>query len=92
MDNLVAVKTNDEGKVDLTLDELNELLEKAYNKGYDAGKASNPTTIPYTPPTTPYTPVPTYPTTPWTPWTIWWDKPYCVSVTTDAVWPSNEKK
>lgn len=80
MDNLIAVKTNDEGKVDLTLDELNELLDKAYSKGYEAGKASNPTItpyIPYTPPATPWTPTPTYPTTPWTP--FWWDKPYCVS-------------
>lgn len=45
--NIVAVKTTKENKVDITLEELNDLLEKAYNQGFQAGKGCTITTPSY---------------------------------------------
>ena len=59
--NVVAVKTTKDGKVDITLEELNEMLEKAYNQGFNAGKAYTIT-------------VPSYPTYPQSPTSPYW---YC---------------
>lgn len=45
--NIVAVKTTKDNKVDITLEELNDLLEKAYNQGFNAGKGCTITTPSY---------------------------------------------
>lgn len=59
--NIVAVSINEEGKVDITLEELNNMLEKAYNQGFNAGKGCTITTPSYPSypqsPTTPITPI-----------------------------------
>ena len=59
--NVVAVKTTKDNKVDITLEELNELLEKAYNQGFNAGKGCTITT-------------PSYPSYPQSPTSPYW---YC---------------
>ena len=60
-----------DGKVELTKEELEKLLEDAYNEGYNAGKAVNITYPVY--PTSPDVQPITTPTYPWYP--VW----YCLS-------------
>lgn len=63
----VAVKVDENDKVDITLEKLNELLKDAYNDGYKAGRDS----VPYISPLT--TPIyPQSPTTPINPSKIYW--------------------
>lgn len=77
MDNLIAVKTNKDGKVELTLDELNKMLDDAYERGFNSGRMQ--TAYPSTPPTLPWTPTnPTVPTTPYYPTSPWWSSPTCL--------------
>ena len=65
----VAVKVDENDKVDITLEKLNELLRDAYNDGYKAGRDSVPYISPITTPTYPQSP-----TTPTTPISPYW---YC---------------
>ena len=55
----VAVKVDENDKVDITLEKLNELLKDAYSEGYKAGRDS----VPYISPLV----TPTYPQSPTTP-------------------------
>lgn len=75
--NVVAVKITKDNKVDITLEELNKMLEKAYEQGFEVGKECGKNyTYPNVPPlTTPsYPSYPQSPTTPITPISPIW---YC---------------
>ena len=61
--NAVAVKVDENDKVDITLEKLNELLKDAYDEGYKAGRDSVPYVSPYVSPLV----TPTYPQSPTTP-------------------------
>ena len=52
-------KENENGKIELTKEELEELLKESYNEGYNAGKSEIPTIYPVYPYTSPITPTPT---------------------------------
>ena len=47
MAHVVILTTNRDGKVELTKDELQKMLDDAYNKGYADGNAKSITTITY---------------------------------------------
>ena len=59
---VVAVKVDKDNKVNITLEELNKMLNDAYNEGYKNGKENIPIYIPTAPtnPTTPITPISPY--------------------------------
>ena len=65
--NVIAVKITKDNKVDITLEELNDLLEKVYNQGFEAGKG-------YTITTPSYPSYPQSPTSPISPISPYW---YC---------------
>lgn len=52
MSYVVVVEKNKDGKIEFTKDELQKMLDEAYNKGYSDGKATRWDTI-------------TYPSNPW---------------------------
>lgn len=52
MSHVVVVEKNKDGKIEFTKDELQKMLDEAYNKGYSDGKATRWDTI-------------TYPSSPW---------------------------
>lgn len=71
-----VITVKDDKKIILTKEELEEIIEKAYNQGVSDG--SNQTII--TPITTPTYPWYEYKTTPVTPW---WYNPY-ITITCEA--------
>lgn len=52
MSHVVVVEKNKDGKIEFTKDELQKMLDEAYNQGYSDGKAARWDTI-------------TYPSSPW---------------------------
>lgn len=52
MSRVVVVEKNKDGKIELTKDELQKMLDEAYSQGYSDGKATKWDTI-------------TYPSNPW---------------------------
>lgn len=49
MSRVVVIEKNKDGKIELTKDELQKMLDDAYNQGYDDGKSKYDTiTIPST--------------------------------------------
>lgn len=56
--NVVAVKVDEDNKVDITLEELNKILNDAYNEGYKKGQENTrlyiPSTAKSTSPISPY--------------------------------------
>lgn len=47
MSYVVVVEKNKDGKIEFTKDELQKMLDEAYNKGYSDGKATRWDTISY---------------------------------------------
>lgn len=47
MSHVVVVEKNKEGKIELTKDELQKMLDDAYSKGFSDGKATRWDTITY---------------------------------------------
>jgi len=68
----IILVQNKDGKIEITEEKLKEMLQDAYNNGYQDGKDSQPIVCP-TYPTQPLVP----PTSPTTPLPYWYDKPYC---------------
>lgn len=52
MSHVIVVEKNKDGKIEFTKDELQKMLDEAYNQGYSDGKATRWDTI-------------TYPSNPW---------------------------
>ena len=65
------------GKINLTPQELEELINKAYDAGWYDGKLANKPTLPY-----PYVPCPSWPTWPTITWTCGNDSQ---NITTDSL-------
>ena len=61
MSHVVVVEKNKDGKIELAKDELQKMLDEAYNQGYSDGKATKWDTI-------------TYPSHPWYVNTVTTDK------------------
>lgn len=53
MGRIVVIETNKAGKVELTKEELQKMLDDAYNQGYEDGNKSVTVTSPYYPITLP---------------------------------------
>lgn len=66
----VIIETTEDGKPKMTVQEIQELINKAYNKGYEDGKNKTLLYYPITTPATPY-------------WD--WTKPYCTSFGTTKI-------
>ena len=47
MSHVVVVEKNKDGKIEFTKDELQKMLDEAYNQGYSDGKATRWDTITY---------------------------------------------
>ena len=76
---IIELNADEEGKISLTKERLQEIIDEAYNEGYKDGK-SDQATSPYTP--LPPIQVPTYPQNPYPSTPFWWTSPTCGSGST----------